>query len=91
MESKRRIFELGTGSGSTTIASKGSQSIIVKSDGGSSTIEVLPSNDINLYCAGSGLVKTAGGGVHFGTLPTSDPSIAGRLYRDSSGFVKISL
>ena len=87
-----QVFEFGTGSAETTLESKGSVPIIIKSGGPSSgTFEISGSanGDINLYPNGTGLVKI-NKGVSLSGLPTSDPGVAGQIYNDS-GTLKISL
>ena len=86
-----QVFELGTGGVETTLESKGSYPIIIRSGMPSSgTIEISGSSngDINFYPHGTGRVKI-NKGVTFSGLPTSDPGVAGQLWNDS-GALKIS-
>ena len=56
--------------------------------GNGTTIQISDSNEsITL----NGRVIASSNQIDFTNLPTSDPGVAGRLYRDASGFVKVSL
>ncbi len=65
------------------------QDIIIGKSSATSLTTVLNDFKVNGHITGSGNLKINGSQVDFTNLPTSDPSVAGRLWNDS-GTLKIS-
>ena len=65
------------------------QDIIIGKSSATSLTTVLNDFKVNGHISGSGNLKINGSQVDFTNLPTSDPSVAGRLWNDS-GTLKIS-
>jgi hypothetical protein len=87
------ILEIGSLAGEESFVAK-ADTIKFQSYGANPIINISQgTNSTRFYLdiTGSGALLVTSNEINFTNLPTSDPGIAGRLYRDGSGNVKISI
>ena len=87
------ILEIGSLAGEESFVAK-ADTIKFQSYGANPIINISQgTNSTRFYqdVTGSGALLVTSNEINFTNLPTSDPGIAGRLYRDGSGNVKVSI